>query len=726
MSRKSTKTEETADPLIQEIRDRYAYALSQWKEPREEGATDMRYVAQGPWSDKDLKDREESGRPAMWADELGQYTNQAINNFRQNQIGIKVNPAGDGATDKTALAFQGLIRGIEYDSNAQRSAYTPAYENALQRSYGFFEITRAYIPKSFNQKIIIKGIPNPDVILYDPDVLEADWSDAKYVFKLSPLSKDEFKRKYPKAKTQDFTSEHMIAAKDWIREDHIVTAAYWKAKQVQKKLLLIDTPEGQSAFYEDELPEGLKDKLKIIKERMEDTREVTQYITNGIEILETLPQPGPYIPIIPVIGKEMYIPEGNGSKRVLLSLVRLARDPYMAYCYLWSQMAEEAKMTPKAPVIGYVGQFETDKDAWDSLTSQPRAYAQVDVVIDGASGQVLPLPSRPQFSPNFPAYIQAMEAAKRAIQAAMGITPLPTAAQRRNEKSGVALNKIEQQESVGSFHFTDNIHRALEFAGKVIVSWAPVVYDTERESSFRADDGTHKVVKLNTPQPYPDAKGQEQHFPVSDDGKPYGEHQIEVTTGPSFQSQRDEANDFLNTIIPNIEQLPLDPALKAKFLALVIKMKNFGPLGDQMASLLDGTNPEQLQQQLGQMQQKAQQDQETIQAMQAELQKLQFEQKAKVVDNAAKMEIEKMRQETSVLIAEVNTKAQDMSQRLDLFMDMVKQWHDQAHDIAKSAQEHQHTLEQGAQAHDQALQQGDQAAQNQVAVAAAQPQGQGE
>lgn len=723
-----TTDKKATEALIQEIRERYTYASTEWSEPKEEGATDMRYVSQGPWSDKDLKEREDSGRPAMWADEIGQYTNQAINNFRQNQIGIKVNPAGNGATDQTASANQGLIRGIEYDSNAQRSAYTPAFENALQRSYGFFEITRKFIPKSFNQKIIIKGIPNPDVVLYDPDVLEADWSDAGYVFKLSPLTKKEFKRKYPKAKVQDFSAEHITDAKGWITEDSVLTAAYWKAEKVEKKLLLFDTPEGQLAFYENELPAGL-DASRAIKTRMDETREVTQYITNGVEILETLPQPGPYIPIIPVIGKEMYVPDGGKSKRVLISLVRLARDPYMAYCYLWSQMAEEAKMTPKAPFIGYKGQFDSDQDAWDNLTSVPRAYVQVDAIPDGAGqGGVLPLPTRPQFSPNFPAYIQAMEAAKRAIQAAMGINPLPTAAQRRNEKSGKALDKIDQQESVGSFHFTDNIHRALEFAGRVIESWIPSTYDTEREVGMRKDDGTHNVVKINTPEPYSDAKGQQQHFPVSDDGKPYGDHQIEITTGPSFQSQRDEANDFLNTIIPNIEQLPLDPALKSKFLALVIKMKNFGPLGDQMASLLDGTDPQQLQQQMGQLQQKTQQDQQIIQELQAELKKLQFEKAAKTVEMQGRAEIVKMQEENKLAIAEVSTKAQEISERLATFSDMMKQFHDQAHDTAKSAMEHQQTLEQGAQSHDQALQQGDAAAQNQSAIAQqaqeAQPQGQ--
>lgn len=741
MARKKSDSTAT-DPLIQEIRDRYAYASQQWKESRDEAEDDMRCIAEGPWSDADLNDRANTGRPAMCADELSQYINQAINNFRQNQIGIKVQPAGNKATDQTALLHQVMIRGIEYDSNAQRSAYTPAFENALQRSYGFFKITRQYLHKSFNQKIVIKGIPNPDVILYDPDVLESDWSDAKYVFELSPLSKKEFKRKYPKAKIQDFSAEDMRSAPDWIREDHVVTAAYWKAEIVQKNLLLIDTPEGQSSFYEDELPEGMKGKLKIVKERLEDTRKITQYITNGIEILETIEQPGTIIPIIAVIGKEMYVPDGKTSKRVLVSLVRLARDPYMAYCYLWSQMAEEAKMTPKAPVMGYVGQFETDKDAWDNLTSQPVSRVQVDVIVDGATGQVLPLPTRPQFTPNFPQYIQAMEAAKRAIQAAMGINPLPTPAQKQNEKSGVALGKIEQQESVGSFHFTDNIHRSIELAGRVIEEWLPVVYDTEREVSTRKDDGTHQVVKINTPQPYMDDKGQMQHNPVSDDGQPYGEHQIEITTGPSYQSQRDEADDFLSTIIQNIEALPIAAPVKSQFMALIIKFKNMGPLGDQMAALLDGSDDaQQLQGKLGQLQQTAQQQHDQLGQLQMELQKLQQEKAGHVVDNEYKVKMKNMDHALEVLkldnartIAEIQTKAQIASERAAMVNEIQTELHGSAHEAATQASDQAHernmadidqqnALEQGQQSGDQQASLSAQGAQQAQEAAAAQPQG---
>ena len=48
----------------------------------------------------------------------------------------------------------------------------------------------------------------------------------------------------------------------------------------------------------------------------------------------------------------------------------------------------------------------------------------------------------------------------------MGITPLPTAAQRQNEKSGIALERMENLEALGSFHFVDGYDRAIRLAGK--------------------------------------------------------------------------------------------------------------------------------------------------------------------------------------------------------------------------------------------------------------------
>jgi hypothetical protein len=335
-----------------------------------------------------------------------------------------------------------------------------------------------------------------------------------------------------------------------------------------------------------------------------------------------------------VIGKELYLDEGGTAKRKLFSLIRLARDPQMSMAYLVSQQMEEAGLSPKVPYIGYTGQFQTDADAWHSLNRVPRAFVQVDGITEGTGGTLLPIPQRQAFAPNFQAYEVAKDSCRRAVQAALGINPLPTAAQRTNEKSGVALERIEAQQDLGSFHFLDNLERAIAYAGRVIESWIPVVYDTQREIALRKADDSHRIITLNTPAPYTDPRTQEtQHYPITDDV----DHYVTTGSGPSYASQREEAADFLNTLIKSMPNLPVPPAAQAKLLSLGIQMRQLGPKGDEMAELISpdpqGNMSPQAMAQIQQAQAQLQQTQLVIQELQGELQKLQLERQAKVIDN---------------------------------------------------------------------------------------------
>ncbi|MGB2627563.1 MAG: portal protein, partial [Candidatus Acidiferrum sp.] len=459
--------------ILREIRDRYRYARAAWDPILKEAQEDMRYVCGDPWSAKDKAERDDAGRPYLVMDELGQYLNQTKNQLRQNPRGIKIDPVGEGANDKTADFNQSLIRGIEYDSNATRNAYQPAFENALERGYGFFRVTRKYIHGKKHQVIHIKGILNPDSVVFDPDYTEADWSDARYCFVVEPMPKEVFKSRFPKATIQDFSAEDMLTAPDWVQDQIVLVAEYWR-----------------------------------VTEDEDGKRSVVQYMTNGVEILEPPTEEfGSYLPIIPVIGREKYLTSGGRTERKIFSMVRLARDPYMYFCYLASQEAEEASLTPKVPIFAYVGQCETDAVAIESMTKVPHAVIQFDPIVDQATNQILPIPTRPQFQPNFQAYEVAKDSASRSIMKAMGLSPLPTAAQRSNEKSGIALETIETQQNIGAFDFTDNFDRSLQLTGRILLEWIPMVYTQERHVGLVAADGKRKVVRINTSQPYDSGDG---------------------------------------------------------------------------------------------------------------------------------------------------------------------------------------------------------------------------
>lgn len=718
------------EELLQEIRDRYKQYDTAWSRIRDERNIDLKYICGDPWSAKDRKARDDAGRPAINHDELNQYINQTVGNVRQNKRGIKIDPAGEGSSDQTATLRQDLVRTIEYNSNAP-SIYSNAYQDMVEGSYAFFRISRRFVSDNlnvkhnqaqiFDQEIVIKSIANPNSVLYDPNCKEPDWSDAEACFVLERVHKKEFARRWPKAQISSFSADYRTAYADWFPGDDVLVAEYWRVEKAYKTWYLLangdvtDKPGNRSV-----------EAKRVLAEKT-----VVQYVTNGIEILDRMEQPGTILPIIPMVGLERYLDEGGFSRRVLFSLVRLARDPQMSLAYLNSQEMEEAGLSPKVPFLGYKGQFDSNRQMWRDCTKIPYAFLEADIPDNWPAGQVPPLPQRVPFTPNFQSYEVAKESCRRAIQSAMGTVPMPTSAQRDQEKSGVALSRIEEQQATGAYHFVDAYDRALRLAGKVILEWIPATYETTRHLHIRKEDDRHKLITLNTAAPYADHSTQKPvHYPVDE-----SEHAVSVSTGPSYASQRQAADEFLDGLIGQLPKLPIAPPQAAKLLAIAIKMKELGPQGDQMAEIIDpslSATPDQSAQQLQQAQQAAQQQGIVIQQLQAELQKLTMEKQAKVIESQTKivlermraladLELQRMKADTQLAAAEVSTKSQIISERVAAVEELYRQAHDQLHEARSQAadQQHQLTSQYADQQHQMALAQQQQAHEQSLAQQAA-------
>lgn len=650
------------DTLIREIREDYTYFRDYWRENHEEAKIDLRYVAGDPWDPEERRTREDNHRPVLCPDELDQYLNATINNLRQNPRGIKVDPKGDGATDANAEQRQAIIRNIEHDSIAQ-AAYTNAFSCAINCGMGFFRVNTQRTKKgSAEVEPRIRIISNPLSVLLDPNAKEADFSDQKRCFVLDVIRQSDFNRLYPNAQKQSFSPDDMAVAPDWFDGQNVILAEYWR----------IDGYDGEG--------EG---------------GNVIQYITNGVEILETNKWVGSWIPIVPVLGKEVYVPKGGQMARMYYSMIRKARGAQMMLAYIASQEAEEYGMAPRTPFVGYVGQFETDRDSWDTLNKVPRSYVQVDPMVDQGNGQPLPLPTRPQFIPNAQAYEIGKESWRRSVQSAMGIVPLPTAAQRQNEKSGIALEKIQTQQSIGSYHFTANFELSLQNAGKQINELITLVLDTSRQIAGRNPNDTQTllhVVPSGDPMPS-EAKPEDVFTPDK------GEFDVTISTGPSYQSQREAAADFADQLLS--QMAPLIPVLGQRALqliALAIKLRDVGPLGDEMADIIspqgDSSVPPQAQAMI-------QQAQQQMQLLQSEVQKLNMEKQSKAWEAQGKLQqiaaqhqadmlLEQQKMQTQIAVAEIQTKAQIVTEREQELGRLESQFHDQAHDISKQAHQHAH------------------------------------
>jgi hypothetical protein len=658
MPQRDSSKDFSNDPEMKEIRQEFEEDQNAWDEIREEARTDMRYLAGDPWDNADKRARMDAGRPCINIDQLNQFGNQTINNIRQNKRDGELIPEGFGANDADARLRENAIRGIKYKSKAA-SANITALQNAVWRGYGFERILTTPLARSESNElgIIIKPVPNPDTITIDPDFQAADGSDMKRAYVLDLFTKKEFRERFGKtAKYKTFGPELMRMAPGWIRSQHVQVAERWKVKN----------------------------------------EKVTQQIVNGVEILEENAWAGSVIPIPCCFGQIMYVDYGSGPERIILSLVRLARDPQMLLAYLASLECEVAGMTPKTPYVGAKGQFESDSEAWEYITKVARAYVQYDPIIDQASGQPFPPPRRENVSPDFAPFEMAKDAAIRGIMGSMGTNPLPVAAQRVNEKSGIAIQRIQSQESIGSYHFVDNYDAMLENEWRQLNKLLDVIIDTPRDIPSVKKDGTKGLLRVNDPE-WAAQNPNKDHLMLGEDAGDYG---ATVIIGPSQQSEREAVSEFVDNLISSglLQQLP--GPIQAKVLARAIKMRNLGPQGEELADTISPPDnaeiPPAAQAIVAQLKAQIQQLQQELAAnlmeRKGKVLELQTKERIAARDNATEVSEGDKDRVTKVAVAEISTKAQLESERQQFIGEFQSMLQQHAHEVGMMMQEHRNAL----------------------------------
>jgi hypothetical protein len=200
----------------------------------------------------------------------------------------------------------------------------------------------------------------------------------------------------------------------------------------------------------------------------------------------------------------------------------------------------------------------------------------------------------------------------------MGITPQPTDAQRENDASGVAYQERQSQGQIGAFHYVDAYDLMIERTGMILEDLMDKTLDTAREVPVRKPDDSSAVIRINDPAgSVIGPQGQLSGDPIFTNG----DYRVTISTGPATESQRQEAADFVDMMVG---QLPLiaqiaGPAKAGQLLAKSIKLKQLGPIGDEMEQLfappaMTGPNGQPLSPEMQAAQQQIQQLQQELQA----------------------------------------------------------------------------------------------------------------
>ena len=496
-----------------------------------------------------------NARPCLTINKLPQHVRMVTNEQRQNRPSGKVIPADDNADVEVAAIYDGMVRHIEYMSDAD-VAYDTACENQVTYGEGYIRILTEYCDEnSFDQDLRIGRVRNSFSVYMDPMSQDPTGADAEWCFITEDLTKEEYEREYPNAAPLSSMLASGVGDQylsQWLDENTIRIAEYFYYTHKKETLNLYP---GNNSFFEG-TPEDKDMKrmgVKPIRSRLVDRRKVMWMKTNGYEVLQEQEWAGKWIPVVRVIGNEFEV-EGQ---IYISGLVRNAKDAQRMYNYWTSQEAEMLALAPKAPFIGYGGQFEGYEMQWKTANTTNWPYLEVNPDVTDGAGAVLPLPQRA--APPLPqtGLIQAKMGASEDIKSTTGQYDASLGV-GGNERSGRAILAREKQGDTGTYHYVDNLARAIRHITRQLVDMIPKIYDTQRIARIVGIDGEVDMVKINPEQPEPvkEIRDMESGILIEKVYNPgVGKYDVVVTTGPSYMTKRQESMDAMSQILQGNPQL---------------------------------------------------------------------------------------------------------------------------------------------------------------------------
>lgn len=630
---------------IKQITEIFEDNVERESENRTNAEQDIRFAKLSEqWPEQAKRERDMEGRPCLTLNKMPTFIRQVVNDSRQNSPQIKVKPVDDESDPDTAEVMAGLIRNIEYTSQAD-VAYDTALDSATTCGMGFWRIATEYCDEeSFSQDIYIHRITNPLSVVFDSRSESIDGSDWRHAALVDHIARDEAQRRYNASKDiKSFAGEDgQIYSRDYDDDDDLIKIVeFWHVDEEFEKLLMLS--DGSVLTEEEYLkphPEigiPLKDVfatmgVTVSRERKSIKRRVRQYIC-GSEIIETNDWAGKWIPIIPVFGEEVF----RDGKRYLKSLIRDAKDAQRNFNYWRSGATEAVALGPKTPFIGPAGAFDSNNSKWATANLKNHPYIEYDGGIP---------PQRQPFVGVPAGMLQEAMNASDDMKAIIGIYDASLGA-RSNETSGKAIMARQREGDVSTFHFIDNLSKSIAHTGRILVNLIPKIYDTERVIRVIGADGESKNIPLKQQTEH---KGIARIFDLG-----IGKYDVAVDTGPSFTTQREEAaNQMIELIRSYPNAAPIIGDLLAKNLGwpdseeISRRLKAMLPPQIQQLGSEEGLPPEVMQKNQ-QMQQQLQQMQQAMQQGMAEFQKLQAEHEAMKIDKsmeARKLDIEAFAKET--------------------------------------------------------------------------------
>ncbi len=652
--------------ILEAAREDYKTAKEAWEKQRAREKEDLEFqVPELQWDADARREREGDGnmipaRPCLAISKIAQPIQLVVNQMRAADLGLTIHPLGKGANEDTAEIIKGLFQHDDRESQSE-NAREWAFDRAVKAGFGVWRVTTAYDETSdhpSDQKIVIQRIKDQSGVLFDPSAQEPDFSDGNFAFVLTWMSRQRFRKEYPKARgAQSATSwaDYLTEAPDWARDGKdVLVAEYWY-KEFTHEDVEYDTGE-----VDKKTGEPVMANRKVCH-----TRVYCAHI-DGRDVMERQEWMGPLIPLVALMGMELQPFDGE---RRYFGMTRMARDAQRFHNMAASTLVEEMGLQVRAPYVADPRQIEGYTEFWKQSNTRNFPFLPYNAIaIEGVG--LIPPPQRTQADgTKMQTAAMALQESDKMLQATTAVYDPSLGRESSRDKSGKAILALQQQTDAGTSHFMKNLSVAMKYEAKVRLSLLPYVYDRPGRIArvLHTDDNKTDAVMLNAPYTMDPRTRKPTRVPAVAPGSSAkvhdlreGVYAVSVKIGKSFQSRLDEGAQEIGAIVearPELLQMIGDlyfmhrdfPGAKdiaERFAKMMPPQLKQGEDGAPPPEVLQAQNA-QLQQQLQGMQQMIgmmQKEIETDRAKQeAELMKtrMQIESKERIAaaDNETKLEL---------------------------------------------------------------------------------------
>ena len=586
---------------------------------RDRGVEDTRYAAGYQWPLDDFKWRRDNNIPAMTFNIAFTLLKQRLNARARKRVGPKVAPFSPGEKyTGIAQIREGLIRNIEMNSDIA-SIDAIVSQNQLIAGIAHYELSIDYANADvFETDISISTDYNPWNVIWDNQSREPTGKDARWVIREQTMSRADFKKKFPKAKAIDIgenpaqDTSYPITMRagplgslgDWISEDEIRIALVWYMQTRKKNIALLTNGDvveiGDTPPEEFVMPDGaggfhtvvMNPQTEMYMVRESEARYAVGILTNGVEYLAE-----PYeleidrVPIIRVPGWQ--IQAGDRVER--FGMISFAKDAMSFYNYVKSDRIERIVYRNRA-------QYEAQEDALSR--EQEAAYKNAHKLRGGVLKYRGPKPEQVQPPVVDQAAILETQAAQQSIFELFDSKP--NVSEGTTPASGLALEQQMNVADTGGIIYDDLLRAAKKEMYRVINQLIPISYDTPRIVKIVGEDNKMKDTILNDPD-----------NPESADIT-IGKYSVDVSTGPSLETQRVQAIEFYQTMFnANPELMGLVAPELIELLNIPGTDKLVKALRERTGMADEEMTPEQMQE--AQQQQQMQQQMQQMEMRMAEL-----------------------------------------------------------------------------------------------------------